>query len=97
MARYDYVCGQCGVFEVARPIDAAATAEQACAACGGAARRVYAAPALTSPSSVLRRAQDAAALSAHEPAVRHGIPAPAARSRRPTNPLQARLPRPWHR
>ena len=93
MARYDYVCGQCGVFEVVRPIDAPVR-EQACPACGGAATRVYAAPAITSPLSALRRVRDAAELSAHEPAVRHNLPAPPRRNARPPNPLHARLPRP---
>src|SRR6185312_11135344 len=35
MASYDYVCGQCGVFEVVRAIDAP-VCEQVCPACGGA-------------------------------------------------------------
>ncbi len=93
MARYDYVCGECGVFEVVRPIDAP-VCEQTCAMCGGRARRVYASPAITSPRSALRRMRDAAERSAHEPAVRHSLPAPPRRSVRPPNPLHARLPKP---
>lgn len=93
MARYDYACEQCGVFEVVRPIDAPAH-EPTCATCGGAAKRVYAPPALTSPNSALRRMRDAAEASAHEPEVRHHIPAPPRRRAHPPNPLHARLPRP---
>ncbi|GAA2598577.1 MULTISPECIES: FmdB family zinc ribbon protein [Streptomyces] len=99
MARYDYACGHCGVFEVVRPIDAPAH-EPTCVTCGAAATRVYAPPALTSPGSALRRARDAADASAHEPTVLHGTPAPPrgparpARPARPPNPLHARLPKP---
>ncbi|WP_081239793.1 FmdB family zinc ribbon protein [Streptomyces viridosporus] len=93
MARYDYACGQCGVFEVVRPIDAPVH-EPTCATCGGAATRVYAPPAFTSPHSALRRAHDAAAASAHEPTVQHRMPAPPRRHAHPPNPLHARLPRP---
>jgi putative FmdB family regulatory protein len=93
MASYDYVCGQCGVFEVVRAIDAPVR-EQTCPVCGGAATRVYASPALISPRSALRRAREAAELSAHEPAVRHSLLAPPPRSARSRNPLHVRLPRP---
>jgi putative FmdB family regulatory protein len=93
MARYDYVCGQCGVFEVVRPIDAEVP-EPVCATCGGAATRRYAPPAVTSPGSVGRRLRDAAARSAHEPVMHHGPPPPSRVRARPSNPLHARLPRP---
>jgi putative FmdB family regulatory protein len=92
MAKYDYMCGQCGVFEVVRPIDASVR-DQACPTCGSAATRLYAPPAITSPRSALRRAQDAAELSAHEPTVHHGLPARTHRNTRPPNPLDTRLPR----
>jgi putative FmdB family regulatory protein len=97
MARYDYVCGSCGVFEVVRPIDADVS-EQACATCGGPAIRRYTPAALTSPGSAQRRLRDAEERSGHEPAIRHGTLPPSnagARSRaRSANPLHARLPRP---
>ncbi|WP_078861647.1 FmdB family zinc ribbon protein [Streptomyces sp. NRRL F-5650] len=94
MARYDYTCGRCGVFEVVRPIDAPEPEPPTCATCGGATTRVYAPPALTSPRSALRRARDAAEASAHEPAVLRSPPAPPRRPARPPNPLHARLPKP---
>lgn len=93
MARYDYMCGQCGVFEVVRPIDAP-VGEHGCATCGGTATRVFTPPAITSPRSAMRRMRDAAELRPHEPMVRHGLPAPPRRNTRPPNPLHARLPRP---
>lgn len=92
MARYDYVCGDCGTFEVVRAI-ATAAAQERCPACGGGAVRVFSPPALTSPRSPLRAARDAADRSAHEPAVVGRSPSGPRRAR-PPNPLHARLPRP---
>jgi putative FmdB family regulatory protein len=93
MARYDYTCRQCGIFEAVCPMGAAAPIED-CPSCGRESRRVFSAPALTSPRSPVRRVREAADRSAHEPIVTGG---PAALSRspaRPFNPLHARLPRP---
>ncbi len=94
MARYDYMCRHCGVFEVTRPIDAPVGA-QVCTTCGGTAMRVFSPPALTSPDSTLRRARDSAERSAHEPEVRTNLPARPRGTAHPPNPLHARLPRPW--
>ena len=92
MAQYDYVCGECGVFEAIRPVGAAA-AQERCPACGRCAPRVFSPPALTSPRSPLSRARDAAERSAHEPGISGASP-PSHRPARPPNPLQAKLPRP---
>lgn len=93
MARYDYACQQCGVFEVVRPIDAEVT-EQQCTTCGGPASRRYAPPAVTSPGSTERRLRDASERSSHEPVVRHGALPPTRARARSLNPLHARLPKP---
>ncbi|MBB4661801.1 FmdB family zinc ribbon protein [Conexibacter arvalis] len=92
MALYDYECGACGVVELARPIGTAPPSI-ACPSCGAEAARRFAAPALTAPSGLRRRAQEAADRSAHEPTVvKHLPPRPAGpRSR---DPRHARLPRP---
>jgi putative FmdB family regulatory protein len=92
VARYDYVCPSCGVFEVVRPM-ATATRHEPCPACGEQGGRVFSPPALTSPRSPLRRAREAADRSAHEPTVTSGT-SPSPRRPAPSNPLHARLPRP---
>jgi len=91
MARYDYVCAECGIFETVRSIGTAAATER-CPGCGRAASRVYSPPALISPGSPLRRAREAADRSAHEPVVT-GAP-PALPRTRTLDPLHAKLPRP---
>jgi putative FmdB family regulatory protein len=92
VATYDYVCEECGVFEVVRQIGTAA-AQERCPRCGCRAARVFSPPALTSPKSPLHRAREAADRSAHEPVVSRRPSSPPRRAR-PANPLHARLPRP---
>jgi len=92
MARYDYICAECGVFEAVRPIGTAGL-DEPCPACGRSAGRVFSPPALTSPGSPLRRAREVADSSAHEPRVT-GRPSSRPPQARPPNPLQANLPRP---
>lgn len=93
MALFDYLCAECGPFEISRPIGTAESFEH-CPACGHLAERTYSAPAVTSPGSALSRARDAAERSAHEPGVVNGTPPRTARQPKSTNPLHARLPRP---
>lgn len=93
MVLYDYLCMECGLFEVNRPIGTADRCEN-CPICGQPAERTYSSPAVTSPRSELSRARDAAERSAHEPGVVNGPPPRAARQPKSTNPLHARLPRP---
>lgn len=94
MARYEYVCGECGTFETVRPIGTAAARER-CPACGRRSARIFSPPALTSPGSPLRRVREAADRGAHEPAVTGAAPSVLPRTQaRPPNPLRARLPKP---
>lgn len=95
MARYDFRCGRCGVFEIAYAMGAA-PARADCPGCQEPSPRVWSAAAVLPGRTALGRAMDADRRSAHEPAVaaappqRHGT--------RPRNPsqaaLRARLPRP---
>lgn len=93
MAHYDYRCRTCGVFEVTRPVHAAAS-QQSCPRCGAPARRLFTPPALVAGETARSRAVEVDRRSAHEPAVVTGPPPRAARPRRPVNPLHATLPRP---
>lgn len=93
MALYDYLCAECGPFEVSRPIGTAGQRES-CPECGQPAERTYSAPAVTSPGSAVGRAREAAERSAHEPGLVNGTPPRAARQPGSTNPLHAKLPRP---
>jgi putative FmdB family regulatory protein len=90
---YDYLCKNCGPFEVSRPIGTPGPSE-GCPICGCPAGRMYSAPAVTSPRSAANRAREAAEGSAHEPRMVSNPPPRAARRTRPTNPLHAKLPRP---
>ena len=90
---YVYHCLSCGAFEVRRTMAALAPRET-CPGCGSLAKRVYGAPAVTSPSSPLTRAREVADRSAHEPQVARGRPLRGGQRPRPTNPLHAKLPRP---
>jgi putative FmdB family regulatory protein len=92
MARYDYRCAGCGVFEVTRPVGTAPPGLP-CPWCGGPSTRVVSAPALLSGPTPATRAVEVADRSAHEPAVVCS-PLPRARATRRSNPLQAALPRP---
>jgi len=68
VARYDFRCaGACGTFEQSRPMDAPAAA--LCPRCGGAARRVFAAPLLTQRDTPLRKALAREARTSHEPEI----------------------------
>ncbi|MDQ3864775.1 MAG: zinc ribbon domain-containing protein [Actinomycetota bacterium] len=93
MALYDYLCKECGPFEVSRPLGTAGPRE-GCPICGRTAGRTYGPPAVTSPRSALNRAREAADRSAHEPRVLSGPPPRAARRPHSPNPLHAKLPRP---
>jgi putative FmdB family regulatory protein len=91
---YGYECLPCGGFQVVRPM-AEATETASCPECGGDARRTFGSPGLRTLDPGLRRALDASASSAENPAVVSGVPG---RSRRPTpvtrDPRHAKLPRP---
>ena len=93
MALYDYLCAECGPFEVSLPIGTAGPRE-GCPVCGRPAARTYGAPAVTSPRSALNHAREEADRSAHEPRVLSGPPSRTAFDQRSPNPLHAKLPRP---
>ncbi|RJL32723.1 FmdB family zinc ribbon protein [Bailinhaonella thermotolerans] len=92
MVAYAYRCGDCGPFDVTRPMGEAA-AEEDCPECGGPARRVFTGPSFARTPRALARALAAQEKSAHEPEV--VTRAPAARPPAPpADPRHARLPRP---
>jgi putative FmdB family regulatory protein len=85
---YAFSCGDCGSFEVVRPM-AEASRRASCPDCGEAARRVYTPPGLTHIAAPLRRALDGEEKSAHEPAVvsqKQGRPMPHGHSHAPSPP-----------
>jgi putative FmdB family regulatory protein len=94
MPGYTYRCGECGPFEVRRPLAEPSDQPCHCPSCGRRARRVFDVPGLRAVAPALRRALDAEARGAEPPAVVAG-PGPAAR-RTPTStdPRHRRLPRP---
>ncbi|WP_079166228.1 zinc ribbon domain-containing protein [Streptomyces oceani] len=94
VARYDYRCGNCGVYEVECPVGNAEP-ERTCPRCLGSARRLFSTGVLISGSGPVAAAMDTDRRSAHEPAVVHAPPPDPLRGRsRPAHPLHAKLPRP---
>jgi putative FmdB family regulatory protein len=78
MPVYEFSCGECGSFDLVRPVaDVEAPAE--CPSCGTRARRRFTPPGLALLDRPMRRALDSEEKSAHEPAVvseRRGRPLP---------------------
>jgi putative FmdB family regulatory protein len=68
MPIYAFACGECGEFEVTRPV-AQAAAGASCPACGAQAQRVFTPPGLALLARPIRRALDGEEKSAHEPDV----------------------------
>ncbi|MFG2021002.1 FmdB family zinc ribbon protein [Actinomadura geliboluensis] len=93
MVIYQYRCARCGPFDLALPMGGARP-ENPCADCGGTARRVYTAPALTRPGAPLTRALDAQEASRHEPKIVSAPPPGRPRPTPPADPRHALLPRP---
>ncbi|MFF4760015.1 FmdB family zinc ribbon protein [Streptomyces sp. NPDC001292] len=92
MATYEYLCGQCGPFDVKSAIGKAPTAYD-CPACARAARRLYSAPGLSltsTPSAALREREEQAR---EAPPVVSEVP-PRTRPERQPHPALPRLPRP---
>ncbi|GGP99641.1 FmdB family zinc ribbon protein [Streptosporangium pseudovulgare] len=91
MVTYEYLCPECGRFEVRLPMGAAPPTRD-CPACERAARRVLSAPRLSRVSPALSAALDRGERSREAPEV---VPAPPGRRAvRPPHPATARLPRP---
>lgn len=93
MARYDYRCRDCGVFEVSRSVHDAVP-EPSCPRCGRPGRRLFTPPALVAGDSPRSRAVEADRRSAYEPAVVSSPPPRTPRPQRPANSRHALLPRP---
>jgi putative FmdB family regulatory protein len=81
MPVYAFSCGQCGLFDVWRPLSEA-TQPARCPTCQEPGRRVFTPPGLVRTPAPLRRARDLEEKSTHEPEVVRGP--------------QGR-PLPWHR
>lgn len=78
MPLYAYDCGDCGPFDLHRPLGEGGETGR-CPACGAEGRRVFSPPALARLARPLRRALDSEERSAHEPAVvtaKQGAPMP---------------------
>lgn len=94
MPTYSYRCPGCGPFDLVRPM-ARASEAASCPGCGGAGTRVWGAPALRALAPGVRRALDADARSATDPAVVGApTPSPRRRTRYTSDPRHLRLPRP---
>ncbi|MFP5314050.1 MAG: FmdB family zinc ribbon protein [Actinomycetes bacterium] len=96
MPIYEYICPQCDVFEVIRPMGAS-SAMDTCPSCGATVRRKISAPHLTRTGSAASKLIESTHRSASEPEVVKGaIPSARARKVQPYsfNPLHKKLPRP---
>lgn len=92
MAVYSYRCGQCGPFEVSRPMGQAASAEP-CSGCGAPAARKFTAPRVQRGNNAWNRAYEHAESTAENPGV-VSAPPPSGQARISRDPRHARLPRP---
>ncbi|MDP9863693.1 MULTISPECIES: FmdB family zinc ribbon protein [Streptosporangium] len=91
MATYEYLCRECGRFDVQLPIGTA-PASRDCSACGRGARRVFSPPGLSRVHPALSAALDLDERSREAPEVVSNIPRE--HPPRPPHPALARLPRP---
>ena len=94
MPTYSYRCSQGCTFDAIFPM-AQVPAELGCRDCGSSAHRVITAPHLASTTSPAFKAVDAAARSAHEPAVVTSLPSNGRKrvQKVTRNPLHQKLPR----
>ncbi|MFF4778248.1 FmdB family zinc ribbon protein [Microtetraspora fusca] len=108
MAIYEYLCPECGPFDVFLPMGTAPQARN-CAACGGKARRRYSGPnlrrvhpALAAGLAMEERSREAPEV-VHRPDAESGdsgdaregtFRAASGRPARPPHPALSRLPRP---
>jgi len=94
MARYEYVCGECGRFEVRLAIGTAPAGYE-CPSCASIARRAFSAPMLQDLSKPVTAAMDRAGRSGDAPEVVTAVPDRAdRRAAPPVHPARARLPPP---
>jgi putative FmdB family regulatory protein len=92
MVRYDYRCPACGPWTVALPMGTA-DAQRACPICGDPSARRWSAPLLNRMDPAVARGRLREEASRDVPEVVTSVP-PARRRRAPSDPRQARLPRP---
>jgi putative FmdB family regulatory protein len=92
MARYDYRCPGCGVFELRFPIGTA-SGQAACPSCGRAAARLISAPYLRQVHPGVGRALLAEEKSRDQPDVVRTVPGRPRPAPAP-HPALARLPKP---
>jgi putative FmdB family regulatory protein len=91
MATYEYLCPDCGRFDVHLPIGTA-TASRDCSKCEREANRVFSPPNFSWVNPALSAAFDREEQSRDAPAVISGVPK--RRRPQPAHPALARLPRP---
>jgi putative FmdB family regulatory protein len=91
MATYEYLCPDCGRFDVHVPIGTAPSSLD-CSTCEREARRVFSSPSFSRVHPALSAALDREEQSREAPAVVSGVPN--RRRPQPPHPALARLPRP---
>jgi putative FmdB family regulatory protein len=92
MARYQYLCPECGPWTVVLPMGTAEAA-RSCPACGGRSGRQWTAPSLNLMDRRLVGLRHREEAGRDVPEVTTAIPPPA-RRRSATDPRHASLPRP---
>jgi putative FmdB family regulatory protein len=92
MAGYLYRCGQCGPWEVQRPIGTAETTST-CPRCGAAGPRLYTAPLLSRTPQAEAKARSGEEASRDAPAVTTSVPRAVGRPAR-RDPRWNALPKP---
>ncbi|WP_445942380.1 FmdB family zinc ribbon protein [Pseudonocardia sp. T1-2H] len=92
MARYQYLCRECGPWIVVLPMGTAEAARR-CPACGGRSKRQWTAPSLNLMDRRLGRLRRREEAGRDVPEVTTAVP-PAARRRPATDPRHVTLPRP---
>jgi putative FmdB family regulatory protein len=96
LVRYEYRCGQHGVFDVVLPMGSA-TDHVSCPTCGASAVRAFSLPFTATSSRAAMAVIDHAEKSRHEPELVSAVPRRPLSQRTPMappNPALQRLPRP---
>ncbi|WP_199881036.1 FmdB family zinc ribbon protein [Streptomyces kebangsaanensis] len=92
MATYEYLCSQCGSFDVKLTIGTAPKTH-GCPVCTNPARRLYSAPGLSLTSSASAALHEREEQAREAPAVVSEVP-PRTRPEQRPHPALSRLPRP---
>lgn len=91
MPTYTYRCPGCGEFDVILPMSAVQP-QSPCPGCATSARRIFAAPALSTLAPGLHRMADLAAASAENPQIATRSPGPGVPSAPRRDPRYPALP-----